>query len=134
MARWRTLELHTDPGAALIQVSALQAAGFLSFIDNFYHALVIPHYALALGGFRVVVEEEVWEDALIFVSGSDAIAPEFFDAIDQCARCDSTDVFRGASLILSILGFLCAGVPLPMKTDYRRCRRCGNQWHKSVSE
>ena len=131
LANWRTLELHTDPPSALVQMSALQAAGLFAFIDNYYYASIVPYRALALGGFRVVVADEDWETATEFSACADVADLDGFEPIDLCPNCGSREVFRGASWILSILGFLWCGVPLPRETSYRKSRRCASHWRKS---
>lgn len=136
MSRLRTLEHHFDIAPALVQASALEAAGVPCFIANYQICSTLPFQAIALGGVRVDVADADLTRAREVLAELQASPPEEMSAsepTDICPKCRSSDVFRGLWLPLALATGWFLGAPIGWK-GHRECRNCGHQWRRNAKK
>lgn len=126
LASLRTLERHYDFAPALVQMSALEAAGIPCFLGNYDVIAMRWWYMIAIGGIRVDVLDTDLDAARALISAP-VEPPADFEPCDVCARCGSTDIYRGFWFWWVILAFYYS-VPFGVR-GYRQCRDCKFDWY-----
>ena len=103
------LKRYNNVGEALVAFSSLQAGGFNPFFHNYHHAHIAYMEMLAFGGLILLIPEQEYEYALIFVNSARAVEPLEFDPLPvrKYGRWKSTLLFlvgaRGFLVILAAM-------------------------------
>ena len=72
---------YTEIGRGLVVKAELESAGFTPSFENFHYATALPHEMLALGGLKLQIPEEQYEDAQAFINAEVIDPPLDYDPI-----------------------------------------------------
>jgi hypothetical protein len=118
----------------------LESNGIACYVGDSNIAAVEWGITLATGGIRLTVLDEAdaaeakrllddvrsgaLDDAL---ARFDAMGAPEADDVERCPACRSTNVFRPRSLLSALVTTLFIA-PMPLLSDQRHCRACGENW------
>lgn len=122
----------------LIIVQGLLENGNIEYrLSDEYMSNILPHYAIAIGGTKISVDENDFDLAIkiiseeflrkqkisknyVYVKGNDK----------KCPKCGSLNVetSKKPQLILSLLVSLLCFVPIPLNKKYYQCNDCNLYW------
>ena len=115
----RVLAAYPTADAAYMVASRLESAGIEVEVRDESIVSLNWMYALAVGGVKLAVREEDYDDAVAILS-----EPEIEPGLLVCPYCGSAEVVvRPLSLAGGVL--LATGVPAPFPSQVADCRACG---------
>ena len=123
----------TSVHEAYLAQSMLEAAGIEARVADDHTVSMNWTYSNALGGVKVLVPEDRWQDARLLLSSDahDLVEPTSPDlssdeGADQCGRCGGHDwESRLPGRGVAIASWFLVGFPLGVPLRRRYCRQCG---------
>jgi hypothetical protein len=124
----RLLVTVYSPMHADLLVSRLVDEGIDARLENRATLSVMPIWTVALGGLKVVVPEEQYEEARLLLekldAGAEALPDDETDKCPKCGNAKSIERRVGFFGWLSAIFFGLFGAPLPATRMQKRCRWC----------
>lgn len=119
-----TVGWYLNPIEAEIARGLLESAGIPVFLHSKEHSQIDWPMTLALGGIRLQVPPSVAADAADIL-GSVQAEPKN-ESESSCPRCGSRDVIsQKRSWRIAFLAVHVLNIPLPFKSQQKKCRDCG---------
>jgi len=116
-----------DANEAHIARGFLLSNGIPAVVFDQATAAVGWHLSFALQGLRLMVPGEFLDNSRkLLANGPSA------DVVDgdweRCPACQSTNVFRPASILAGLACLIAGGIPTAVVTNRRHCQSCGEDW------
>ena len=105
----------------------LYSEGIESFVFDEYIVGVHPYYSNAVGGVKVLVHEEVFEQAKPVIDSYIIEQRDYFISLQKrCPNCNSTNIKHPSnfSIILFILGLFIFGIIVVLVFPKNKCKDC----------
>jgi hypothetical protein len=132
MSSWKPVLIGSfaHPVEAELACSKLQAEGIQARVADANTISIQPYYSAALGGVKLIVNEEDALQALRILKEDLSMESEETGASPAplpCPRCGSTErrVERKAEPIKILMSWLLLGLPLPFLKKKSTCTHCG---------
>ena len=129
---FKTLKTFDNLIEAYLLKSKLENEGIFCFLKDEYQISLNPLYSQALGGIKLQVRQDDWNDALIILK--DLEKKQLINNegdILKCSNCDSTEFYTDyrslkdpKSLFSIIIAFILFIYPFYYK-NVRKCKKCG---------
>lgn len=130
-SNWTTVDRFFHPTDAHIAAGRLETEGIPVYLLGINHASANWLLSNALGGIRLQVPAEYVDDARQILAQT---AESSNKGAFQCPECGGTDTTAMSdSRKIAFLAVHLFSIPLPWRTNRRRCQSCGVEWEPEKS-
>lgn len=118
---------------AHLDLAKLRDEGIDAFLQDDNVATINPLYAHAIGGIKLMVQNEDYNTAIEALNMNDFEYlhneyPEEISAQRKCMECGSINVYQKSSWLIALIYMLLFFIPVVIKKKKFICLDCSNQW------
>ena len=129
----------TYPHEAHLAKGLLEASNIEVIMKDEYTVQVNNFYSNAIGGVKLLVEEDQVEDALSILKEGGYIKFQDHKSKtdikkfsteykEKCPYCESTNIIKKKNYSYAVLSILLLGFPIPFHKKRYFCFECNNEW------
>ena len=132
----KILKTYLYPQFAYLDLAKLKEDGIEAFIKDENIVAIDPLYAQAVGGIKLVVNDEDYRSALEIINANDyenlknEFSEEEIEELRICKKCGSTNIFRRSSWLTGLFFLIFFFIPVAKKTSKYYCLDCENEWEE----